>query len=344
MKEKLFRAIFISFLCLVLICIAVTGVLLYTSEEEPRIGESTIKLLIPFAVMTVAAAVLALHLSRWISKRVLRPLCSINLEKPLENRVCEELSPLLERLELQHREIEEKRKELLERHFNMEFAEESRREFTANVSHELKTPLQSIMGGAELIENGLVKKEDIPQFAGNIRRESKRLLSLIDDIIHLSRLDENSGMELCPVDLYEICRDEVAAIEPIAGEIGVQLQLMGEHITVSAVPQLVREIAHNLIDNAVKYNKTGGRVTVRVNDSGTKNILSVSDTGIGIPEEHRDRIFERFYRVDKSHSKASGGTGLGLSIVKHAASYMGAELALDSEVGVGTTVTVKFPK
>ncbi len=344
MTGKLFKSISIFSLCLIIICITSTAAVIGLSDIELSLPDLILVLAVPAAVIILGAFAISFFMAKGLIKRLLAPLYSIDLKKPAESSSCEELAPLIEQLELLHRETEEKKKELADKRLNMEFAEENRREFTANVSHELKTPLQSIMGSAELLENGLVQSGDIPKFAGNIRRESNRLLALIDDIIHLSRLDENSEMEFSDVDIYEICRGEVEAIRPIAEQLGVQLALMGEHITVTAVPQLVREIVHNLVDNAVKYNKRGGKVTVRVNDSVTKNILSVSDTGIGIPEEHRERIFERFYRVDKSHSKASGGTGLGLSIVKHAASYMNAEISLDSEVGVGTTVIIKFPK
>ncbi len=226
------------------------------------------------------------------------------------------------------------------------FAERNRREFTANVSHELKTPLQSISGSAELIESGLVKQEDMPQFVSNIRTESARLIALIDDIIRLSKLDEGADMPFEEVDLYETAKETIERIKPSADKRGIDIRLKGEGCVVKNAGRLVQEIVFNLCENAVKYNKDGGSVTVEAyNTDNTDNpVLIVSDTGIGIPKEDIGRIFERFYRVDKSHSRQTGGTGLGLSIVKHAAEYLGAEIGVESEPDKGTTITVKFNK
>lgn len=226
------------------------------------------------------------------------------------------------------------------------FAERNRREFTANVSHELKTPLQSISGSAELIESGLVKQEDMPQFISNIRTESARLIALIDDIIRLSKLDEGADMPFEEVDLYETAKETIERIKPSADKRGIDIRLKGEGCVVKNAGRLVQEIVFNLCENAVKYNKDGGSVTVEAyNTDNTDNpVLIVSDTGIGIPKEDIGRIFERFYRVDKSHSRQTGGTGLGLSIVKHAAEYLGAEIGVESEPDKGTTITVKFNK
>lgn len=226
------------------------------------------------------------------------------------------------------------------------FAERNRREFTANVSHELKTPLQSISGSAELIESGLVKQEDMPQFVSNIRTESARLIALIDDIIRLSKLDEGADMPFEEVDLYETAKETIERIKPSADKRGIDIRLKGEGCVVKNAGRLVQEIVFNLCENAVKYNKDGGSVTVEAyNSDNTDNpVLIVSDTGIGIPKEDIGRIFERFYRVDKSHSRQTGGTGLGLSIVKHAAEYLGAEIGVESEPDKGTTITVKFNK
>ena len=229
------------------------------------------------------------------------------------------------------------------------FAERNRREFTANVSHELKTPLQSISGSAELIESGLVKQEDMPQFISNIRTESARLIALIDDIIRLSKLDEGADMPFEEADMYEIAKETIERIKPSADKRGIDISLKGESCVVKNAGRLVQEIVFNLCENAVKYNKDGGSVTVEAynpdNPDNTDNpVLIVSDTGIGIPKEDIGRIFERFYRVDKSHSRQTGGTGLGLSIVKHAAEYLGAEIGVESEPDKGTTITVKFNK
>lgn len=219
-------------------------------------------------------------------------------------------------------------------------AERSRREFSANVSHELKTPLQSIMGSAELLENGMVKPEDMPRFVGRIRREAARLLNLIEDIMRLSQLDEGAELNREDVDLMALCEEVAAALQPLAGTVTIRTE--GEHCTVAGVRRLLYEIVRNLCDNAVKYNVDGGSVTVGVRRDGSHTILTVTDTGIGIPPEHQSRIFERFYRVDKSHSRQSGGTGLGLSIVKHAVQYHNARLELQSTPGVGTTIQVIF--
>lgn len=222
-------------------------------------------------------------------------------------------------------------------------AEQTRREFSANVSHELKTPLQSIIGSAELLENGLVKQEDTKRFVGHIRKEATRLVSLIEDIIRLSQLDEGAEMPQEDVDLLEIAKDVVETLQPIANQKQVTLHVEGESCCMNGVRRLLHEIVYNLCENAIKYNVSGGSVTVRVSEQNGNRILAVADTGIGIPYEHQERVFERFYRVDKSHSKQSGGTGLGLSIVKHAAQYHNAKLELQSTPEVGTTITVIFP-
>lgn len=224
-----------------------------------------------------------------------------------------------------------------------EQAEQTRREFSANVSHELKTPLTSIIASADMIENGLVKSEDMPRFVGYIKKESSRLLNLIDDIIRLSQLDEGVELPKETVDLSAVAKETVEQLRDAADQSNVHITLDAESFVLQAAPRLLHEIVYNLTENAVKYNVPGGSVTVTVRKTDRGGILKVSDTGIGIPPEHQERVFERFYRVDKSHSKQSGGTGLGLSIVKHAASCFGAEIAVESEHGKGTTVTVTFP-
>lgn len=221
--------------------------------------------------------------------------------------------------------------------------ERLRREFSANVSHELKTPLTSISGFAELMKEGLVPPEKIPEFSGDIYKESLRLIGLVNDIIQLSRLDENSTQfQRAPVDLYDLCAQSIERLSTVAARQSVTLALTGEHVEIMGVEQLLKEMIYNLLDNAIKYNVPGGSVTASVRKSAGRTILSVSDTGIGIPYAHQPRVFERFYRVDKSHSKEVGGTGLGLSIVRHAAQYHGARLELKSQPGKGTTITVTF--
>ena len=222
-------------------------------------------------------------------------------------------------------------------------AEQSRREFTANVSHELKTPLQSIMGSAELIENGLVAAQDMPRFVGHIRTEAARLVSLIEDIIRLSQLDEGGELPFEVCDLAEIARETTDSLADAAEQRKISLTFSGEPLGLCSVKRLLSEICYNLCDNAIKYNREGGQVMVSVSRVGEEAVLAVKDTGIGIPPEHQERVFERFYRVDKSHSKESGGTGLGLSIVKHAVQDLGGHLALSSTPGEGTEIKVYLP-
>lgn len=220
------------------------------------------------------------------------------------------------------------------------FAERNRREFTANISHELKTPLQSITGSAELIENGLVKPEDLPRFTGHIRKEASRLVNLINDIIHLSQIDEGLELPEESFSLNELCEEVVDMLTPLAESKNVTISFNGISCTLTGVKRYMNEIVYNLCENAIKYNKDGGKVNVRIYAENGKTVLSVADTGIGIPLEHQGRIFERFYRVDKSHSKETGGTGLGLSIVKHAVQSFNGQISLESAVGEGTTVKV----
>ena len=223
------------------------------------------------------------------------------------------------------------------------FAERNRREFTANVSHELKTPLQGIIGSAELLENGLVKQEDVPRFIGHIRSEAQRLVTLIGDIIRLSQLDEGETMPAEPVELLALAREAAESLQNAAVARHVTISVEGEPVELTGVRRLLHEIVFNLCDNAIKYNTDGGRVQVTVTKENETAAVTVRDTGIGIPPDQQDRVFERFYRVDKSHSKASGGTGLGLSIVKHAVQYLHGAIHLQSEVGKGTELRVTFP-
>ena len=223
------------------------------------------------------------------------------------------------------------------------YAERNRREFTANVSHELKTPLQGIIGSAELLENGMVRPDDAPRFVGHIRGEAQRLVTLINDILRLSELDEGGSLPTEPVELLSLCTDTVKSLESAAQQRQITMTVTGEAVTVSGVRRLLTETVFNLCDNAIKYNKDGGSVAVAVGRDGPDAVVTVADTGIGIPPEHQGRVFERFYRVDKSHSKASGGTGLGLSIVKHAVAYHHGTVTLDSREGEGTTFTLRLP-
>ena len=396
-----------------------------------------------FAILLAAIAVSVL-LARRLSRRIITPLNTLDLQHPLDNDAYEELSPLLKRIDQQNRRIEAQVAELKRRQdefsavtrsmneglvllnaenhvlslnpaamrlFNADEdcvgrdfvtvsrdvpvtnavrdalstgrgaaqlergeriyqiecsriesdgailgvalvafdtteraqAEQMKREFTANVSHELKTPLQSIMGSAELLENGLVKSEDQPRFIERIRSEAARLMALIEDIIRLSELDEGAAVPMETVDLLSVAKDAADTLQESANKKNVTLALEGESAPIQGAPRLIYEIAYNLCDNAIRYNRAGGHVSVRVQPENGYALLEVADDGIGIPEEHQRRVFERFYRVDKSHSRASGGTGLGLSIVKHAAALHHAEIELKSEVGKGTTIAVRFP-
>lgn len=222
--------------------------------------------------------------------------------------------------------------------------EKLRREFSANVSHELKTPLTSISGFAELMSQGLVPSDKVREFSLDIQKECTRLTNLVEDIIDLSRLEEGGGdMTWEDIDLYTLCDDVLQSLEPVAKRQAVTLRLAGESLQVYGVYQVLREMIYNLCDNAIKYNRSGGSVTVTVARSAGRASVAVADTGIGIPYEDQSRVFERFYRVDKSHSRAIGGTGLGLSIVKHAAALHGAEIKLQSQPEDGTVITVLFP-
>ena len=398
----------------------------------------------PILVVLLAALMLSGVLARRVSRRIVEPLNTLDLDHPLKNDVYEELTPLLKRINAQHQEIEAQMRELrrrtdeftqvtgsmkeglvlldergtvlsinaaarelfgaaedcvgadfltVERSHDMsaavekaresghselrmprggreyqfdisriesggetvgtvilafditeqEYAERNRREFTANVSHELKTPLQGIIGSAELIENGMVKPEDVPRFVGHIHTEAARLVTLIGDIIRLSQLDEGDEMPKERFDILAEAKSAVDSLAPAAAARNIMLSAEGESAEINGVRRLVYEIIYNLADNAIKYNKDGGSVRVTVEKCGGDAVLTVADTGIGIAPEHQSRIFERFYRVDKSHSKASGGTGLGLSIVKHAAAYHHAKIELESAEGEGTTIRVIFP-
>ncbi len=223
-------------------------------------------------------------------------------------------------------------------------AERSRREFTANVSHELKTPLHSIMGSAELVQNGLVRQEDVPQFMGMIRTEAGRLVSLVDDIIHLSQLDEGVSPERESVNLLDLANTAVKSLQDSADKRNITLTVSGDSATVNGVRGFLYEMLYNLIENAIKYNVENGKADVTVSDGDAFVKVAVKDTGIGIPQEYQTRVFERFFRVDKSRSKATGGTGLGLSIVKHIAQYHHATIDLRSDGTTGTCVEIVFPK
>ena len=420
------------------------GTVLRISIRQVTVLALVLVMLQPILLVAILAVILSAVLANWMSKKIVQPLNSLDLDHPLENNAYEELAPLLSRIHQQRQQIaaqlhslkkqtdefaqvtshmkkglvlldnagkilsinpaaqqvfgvetscngqdfltinrsrdlhfaiqtavseghSEVRSERNGREFQFdisriesedafvgtvllafdvteqEFAEQNRREFTTNVSHELKTPLQSITGSAELLENGLVKPEDVPRFVGMIRTEAARLVTLVDDIIHLSQLDEGAAPDRETVDLLETAKDAASALGDSATEKGIHVSVSGESVSISGVRSFLHEMIYNLCDNAIKYNVENGSVEITVVRKEQEAVVTVKDTGIGIPAEHQSRIFERFFRVDKSRSKASGGTGLGLSIVKHIAQYHGATIKLQSEFGCGTTVSVVFP-
>ena len=421
------------------------GTVLRISISRATVGMIAVGMIQPLLIVLIVALILSGLLARRLSRRIVDPLNSLDLEHPLDNDAYEELSPLLKRIHRQHveiqtqlRELREKTDEftqitgsmreglvLLDEHGSIlsinaaaqalfgtdaqcvgrdfltiersheisaaiqaaaadghsevraeragrvyqfdisritsdgkflgtvilafditeqEFAERNRREFTANVSHELKTPLQGIIGSTELIENGMVKPEDLPRFVGHIHAEAARLVTLIDDIIRLSQLDEGDAMPTEPVDLLAVSQEAAENLHDAAAARNVTVSVTGQPAVLPGVRRLIYEIVYNLCDNAIKYNRDGGRVDVTVAADAGGSSITVADTGIGIAPEHQGRVFERFYRVDKSHSKASGGTGLGLSIVKHAVQYHYGRIELESTPGTGTTIRVIFPK
>lgn len=420
------------------------GTVLRISISRATVGMIAVGMIQPLLIVLIVALILSGLLARRLSRRIVDPLNSLDLEHPLDNDAYEELSPLLKRIHRQHVEIQTQLRELHERtdeftqitgsmreglvlldehgsilsinaaaqalfgadaqcvgrdfltiersheisaaiqaavadghsevraeragrvyQFDIsritsdgkflgtvilafditeqEFAERNRREFTANVSHELKTPLQGIIGSAELIENGMVKPDDLPRFVGHIHDEAARLVTLIDDIIRLSQLDEGAAMPAEPVDLLAVSQEAAENLHDAAAARGVTVGVTGQPAVIPGVRRLIYEIVYNLCDNAIKYNRGGGRVDVTVAADAGGSSITVADTGIGIAPEHQGRVFERFYRVDKSHSKASGGTGLGLSIVKHAVQYHHGRIELESTPGMGTTIRVVFP-
>lgn len=420
------------------------GTVLRISISRATVGMIAVGMIQPLLIVLIVALILSGLLAKRLSRRIVDPLNSLDLEHPLDNDAYEEVSPLLKRIHRQHveiqtqlRELREKTDEftqitgsmreglvLLDEHGSIlsinaaaqalfgadaqcvgrdfltiersheisaaiqaaaadghsevraeragrvhqfdisritsdgkflgtvilafditeqEFAERNRREFTANVSHELKTPLQGIIGSAELIENGMVKPEDLPRFVGHIHVEAARLVTLIDDIIRLSQLDEGDAMPTEPVDLLAVSQEAAENLHDAAAARNVTVSVTGQPAVLPGVRRLIYEIVYNLCDNAIKYNRDGGRVDVTVAADAGGSSITVADTGIGIAPEHQARVFERFYRVDKSHSKASGGTGLGLSIVKHAVQYHHGRIELESTPGTGTTIRVVFP-
>ena len=285
---------------------------------------------VPFmAAVALLMIVLAYFLAKWQTKRLIQPINELDLENPMENQVYEELTPLLMKMENQRQAKDQIAK--------------MRKEFSANVSHELKTPLTSISGYAEIMKSGIAKQEDMTRFSEKIYKEASRLIVLIEDIIKLSKLDEQDiVLEKEEVDLYDLCLETCNRLSFQAEKKNVRLELTGEKVSYFGVRQILDEMIYNICENAIKYNVDGGSVKIWVGNTLQGPKVMVEDTGIGIPEDQQERIFERFYRVDKSHSKETGGTGLGLSIVKHGAIFHNAEIRVESVLRKGTKMEILF--
>lgn len=305
------------------------GNVLRVSKTMNTAFHTAIAILPVMALIALVALGFAYLLARQQVAKLIRPINELNLEEPLENEVYEELTPLLESIDKQNKE-----KEAIA---NM------RKEFSANVSHELKTPLTSISGYAEIMKSGIVKPEDMPRFSEKIYNEARRLITLVEDIIKLSHLDEGKvELEKEDIDLYDLTREIISRLAPQASAKKVHMELTGESVIYNGVRQILDEVVYNICENAIKYNKECGEIRVWVGNTLNGKKIIVTDTGIGIPKNQQERIFERFYRVDKSHSKEIGGTGLGLSIVKHGAILHNAKIHVDSELGKGTRMELTF--
>lgn len=305
------------------------GTVLRVSKNMESLAGTAFRMLPVMFLIAAVMILLTVILVSWQTRRLIKPINELDIEHPLDNMVYEELTPLLTAMDQSNREKEE--------------VSNMRKEFSANVSHELKTPLTSISGYAEIMKNGLVRPQDIPNFSERIYKEARRLITLVEDIIKLSKLDEESvELEKEDVELYGLCREIVSRLSPQANARRVQVSVQGEQVVYRGIRQILDEMIYNVCENAIKYNNEGGRVVVWCGKTLNGAKISVTDNGIGIPEEHLERIFERFYRVDKSHSKERGGTGLGLSIVKHGAILHGANVQVESKVGEGTRIDILF--
>ncbi len=302
-----------------------------------------VEMLFPFVLILCSAILLSAFFASRVSTAITAPIVRIDPDSPEDRDVYEELLPFVKKFRAQNNQVREQIEQLRVEH---EKQDAMRREFTANVSHELKTPLTAISGTAEILENGLVRPEDVSHFAGNIRKEAARLIDLVNDIIELSRLDASTLPSATPepIALLSLAQDVASRLTLSAQAKSVSLHVSGEECTVNGQGKVLEEMIYNLCDNAIKYNRPGGLVNVTVTNDADATVIAVEDTGIGIPEDEIERIFERFYRVDKSHSKEIGGTGLGLSIVKHGAKLHGAAIDVKSQLGKGTRISLSFPK
>lgn len=307
------------------------GNVLRIGRDSVSVNRIMVNTLVIVLVIALGILFVCMGISHYLTKKLVEPIekLATNIMLVDENNVYEEIRPFVNTIK--------------EQHINIINNAQLRQEFTANVSHELKTPLTAISGYAELIGNGMTGKEDTIRFSNEIHSNANRLLSLINDIIKLSELDEaDHQMEMEKIDLYKLAENCVQMMQVTAEKQGIKLTLQGESAMVMANKGLMDEVFYNLCSNAIRYNKPGGSVTVTVGTKDERPFLSVADTGIGIPKECQERVFERFYRVDKSRSKSTGGTGLGLAIVKHIVAQHNAALCLDSELGEGTTIEIVF--
>ena len=295
----------------------------------------------PICIVVLIALVLTFVLASRIAKKIVKPINEIDLDKPEQyygKENYKEVEPLLMHIAAQRNQLKKDQEQI-------EKTALIRQEFTANVSHELKTPLHAISGYAELLENGMVKEDDIKPFAGKIRNESSRMTKLVEDIIELTKLDNGGAeMEWEDCNLLRIAENAVDSLDALASALNITVSVDGTDAPIKGIPQTLYSIVYNLCDNAIKYNHAGGSVSVDVRPQKNDTVLTVKDTGVGIPEECQDRVFERFYRVDRSHSTEVGGTGLGLSIVKHAVMIHGGRIKINSEIGKGTEFVVTIPQ
>lgn len=316
------------------------GHILRVSAVQPSILNVLQEIAVPILLVFFFMVAFSLILAFKAADTLVAPINKINLECPEESHIYHELDPLVKRISEQNRQIKDHVEAIKAEH---EKQDALRSEFTANVSHELKTPLTSISGYAELLKSGMVREEDVTRFAGKIYDESQRLITLVSDIIKLSKLDSQEIKVIREdFDIYNLAESVISRLEKAASDNDVSVTLTGDKVKIFSVRQIVEEIIFNLCDNAIKYNKPGGEVNVAIKQYSDGVELKVSDNGIGIAPEDLDRIFERFYRVDKSHSKEVGGTGLGLSIVKHGAKFLDARVYIESEVNKGTNISILF--
>lgn len=319
------------------------GNVLRISTTQNTVWTMLTELLNPILLIMLTAVLLSIVLASQFSRKIMKPINRIDVENPDDRDIYDEMKPFIRRLMKQNQQIFRQMEALREEHRKQD---SMRRELTANISHELKTPLTSISGFAEIMRDGMVQEKDIPHFSDNIYREAQRLITLVNDILKLSRLediDTSTTTEHVPVELLGICREVTARLAIYAEKSSIRLICEGSEVTIPGVQRMLEDIVYNVCDNAIKYNRPGGFVNVTVGTEDSKAVIRVRDNGIGIPAPDQERIFERFYRVNKSHSKEVGGTGLGLSIVKHGVALHNGEIMLESTPGAGTTISLLFP-